>query len=362
MKTTSSTPTLRTINFAAVPSHRGRRFFCLGVLSAPCPRFRLLDEFVQCNRSVDQAVFYSALRLYSLLPNQRVPMPTFRSGLVVLLFSLLAPLVQAQTSRTVDRSFDLASDGTVTLESYKGRIDVQTWDRAQVRVSVTIEGEKQKNVDDTRIRFESDADRLDIETDYDELEDDQKLFGLFRIGSIDRPSTSYTLTVPRRATLAVDTYSATTTVAGLEGELRFDAYSARLSVDRLTGPLRADTYSGDVTVGQAEGAIEADTYSGHLQADSLAGPVQFSTYSGSATLGFTTLADDCSFDSYSGDVTVTLPAGAGAIVETEEDALETNLPARLEQIGDDRIRATIGDGGPRLRFNTYSGALSVTGR
>ena len=289
-------------------------------------------------------------------------MPTFRSVLVVLLIGLLAPSVHAQASRTVDRSFDLAPDGTVALDSYKGRIDVQTWDRNQVRVSVTIEGEKQQNVDETRIRFDSDADRLEIETDYDELEDDQKLFGLFRIGSVDRPSTSYTLTVPRRATLAVDTYSATTTIAELAGELRFDAYSARLSVDRLTGALRADTYSGDVEIGRAEGPIEADTYSGHLQADSLAGPVRFSTYSGSATLGFTTLADDCSFDSYSGDVTVTLPANAGAVVETEEDALETDLPVRLEQIGDDRIRATIGDGGPRLRFNTYSGTFSVTGR
>lgn len=292
-------------------------------------------------------------------------MHTFRSGLVVLLLGLLVSLVpsaHAQTSRTVDRSFDLASDGTVTLDSYKGRIDVQAWDRDQVRVSVTIEGKKQENVDDTRIRFESDTDRLEIETDYDELEDDQKLFGLFRIGSIDRPSTDYTLTVPRRATLAVDTYSAATTVAGLGGELRFDAYSASLTVERLIGPLRADTYSGSVEVGRAEGPIEADTYSGHLQADSIAGAVRFSTYSGSATLAFATLADDCSFDSYSGDVTVTLPANAGAVVETEEDALETDLPVRLEQIGDDRIRATIGDGGPRLRFDTYSGSLSVKGR
>ena len=289
-------------------------------------------------------------------------MHTFRSGLVVLLLGLLVSSVHAQTSRTVDRSFDLASDGTVTLDSYKGRIDVQTWDRDRVQVAVTITGEKQENVDDTRIRFESDTDRLEIETDYDELEDDNKLFGLFRFGSIDRPSTEYTLTIPRGATLAVDTYSAATTVAGLAGELRFDAYSARLAVDRLTGALRADTYSGDVEVGRAEGPIEADTYSGHLQADSIAGPVQFSTYSGSATLAFATLADDCSFDSYSGNVMVTLPATVGAVVETEEDALETDLPVRLEQIGDDRIRATIGDGGPRLRFDTYSGTLSVRSR
>jgi hypothetical protein len=289
-------------------------------------------------------------------------MAALRSGLVFLLVVLLAPSAHAQASRTIDRSFDLAPGGTVALDSYKGRVDVRTWDRRQVRVEVTIEGEQQKNVDDTRIRFESRSDRLEIETDYDELEDARTFFGLFGLGSVDRPATDYTLTVPRRVNLAVDTYSAPTTVARLEGELRFDAYSAALTVDRFTGSLRADTYSGGVEVGRADGSIEADTYSGRLQADSVAGPVTFSTYSGSATLGFARLTDDCSFDSYSGDVTVTLPAGAGAVVETEEDALNTDLPARLDQVGDDRIRATIGDGGPRLRFDTYSGSLSVRAR
>jgi hypothetical protein len=281
---------------------------------------------------------------------------------VLLALPLLAPPVHAQASRTVSRSFALAAGGTVTLDTYKGRIDVQTWGRDRARVEVTIEGETQAHVDDTRIRFDSGADRLEIETDYDELEDDQTLFGLFGFGSVDRPSTTYTLTLPRSTDLEVDTYSAATTVDRLAGALRFDAYSASLTVDRLTGPLEADTYSGDVTVGRAEEAIETDTYSGHLRADSLTGPVAFSTYSGSATLSFSTLSDDCSFDSYSGDVTVSLPGRAGAVVETEEDALETDLPVRLERIGDDRVRATIGDGGPRLRFDTYSGTLSVRAR
>ena len=289
-------------------------------------------------------------------------MRTLRIGLVALLFCLVVPQAHAQASRTVSRTFDLAAGGTVMLDTYKGRVNVQTWDRDQARVQVTIEGEKQANVDDTRIRFDANTDRLEIETDYDKLEDDQKLFELFSLGSVDRPSTAYTLTLPRSTNLEVDTYSAATSVAQLEGSLRFDGYSASLTVDRLIGALRADTYSGSVEVSRAEGPMEVDTYSGHLQADSVAGSVQFSTYSGSATLGFAALPDDCSFDSYSGDVAITLPSATGAVVETEENALETDLPVRLEQIGDDRVRATIGDGGPRLRFDTYSGTLSVRAR
>jgi spore coat protein U-like protein len=290
-------------------------------------------------------------------------MRTLRPALVLLLALLLAPSALGQpATRTVSRSFDLAAEGAVAIDTYKGRVDVQTWDRDRARVEAKITGEKQTLVDDTKIRFEASGDRLEVETDYDELEANQKLFGLFRLGSVDRPRTDYTLRIPRTANLAVDTYSAATTVTRLAGDLRFDAYSASVTVDRLTGSLHADTYSGSVTIGRADGPLRADTYSGRLRADSIAATVAFSTYSGSATLDFATLTGDCSFDSYSGGVTATLPPNAGAVIETSEGALDSDLPLRIEQVGDDQIRATIGDGGPRLRFDTYSGTFSVRSR
>ncbi len=286
-------------------------------------------------------------------------MRVFRFALALLLMPLLTSSVHAQASRTVSRTVDLTSGGAVTLETYAGSVDVQTWDREQARVDVKIEGEKQAPVENTKIRIESSGDRLEIETDYDELEGNQKLFGLFRFGSVDRPSTAYTLNIPRTTDLTVDTYSAATTVTRLEGDLHFDGYSASLTADRLAGSLRADTYSGNVEVGQIDGVLTVDSYSGRLRADSIAGTVQFDTYSGSASLDFAALAGDCSFNSYSGNVTIVLPSDAGAVINTERGTFETERSVRLEQLDDDRIRATLGDGGPHFRFDTFSGTLSV---
>lgn len=286
-------------------------------------------------------------------------MHTLRSVLLLFLALVLASSAHGQTSRTVTRTVDLASGGTVTLDTYKGRVDVQTWDRSEARVEVRIEGDEQSHVDNTKIRLESNSDRLEIETDYDEVEDEQKLFGLFRFGPIDRPSTAYTLKIPRSSNLTVNTYSAATTVTDLDGDLQFDAYSAPLTVNRLTGTLQADTYSGSTEVGRVDGTVRADTYSGSLRADSIAGAVDFSTYSGSATLTFVALTDDCSFDTYSGSVTARLASGMGAVIETEEGALDTDRAVQIERLDDDRIRATLGEGGPRLRFDTFSGTLSV---
>lgn len=285
-----------------------------------------------------------------------------RSGLVLLLVLFTVPSTFAQASRTVTRTFDLAGDGTVTLDTHKGRVEVETWDRERAHVEAHIEGDETASVQDTKIRFDASDDRLDIETDYDDVEEGRTFFGLFSFVSADRPETDYTLTIPQTADLVVDTYSASTAVSHLQGKMRFDGYSANLTVNRIAGPLHADTYSGRVEVGRADGALVADTYSGDVRADSLSGPVEFSTFSGAATFGFVALPDDCTFESYSGAVTVTLPNSTGAVVDTPEGALDSDLPVRTERAGDDRIRATIGEGGPLFRFDTYSGTLSVRSR
>jgi hypothetical protein len=286
-------------------------------------------------------------------------MRVFRVGLFALLVALLSSPVLGQASRTVTRTVPLSRTGEVILDTYKGRIDVRTADVDSARVTVRIEGDDAAAVDQTRIRFSSSADRLEIETDYDEVEAANSLFGLFRWGSIDRPATDYTLELPRTAGVDINTYSAATTVRALEGPLRFDAYSADLTADRVGGALEADTYSGTVRVTRADGALTMNTYSGDLRADSVAGAVSFTSYSGSATLGFAALTADCRFESFSGSVELTLPSGAGAVVETAASALETDVPARTESIGDDRVRATIGDGGPTLRFDTFGGTLRL---
>jgi DUF4097 and DUF4098 domain-containing protein YvlB len=240
-------------------------------------------------------------------------------------------------------------------------VDVKTGETDSVQVEVHIEADEQKLVDQTRIRFDASREHLDIETDYDEIEENQKLFGLFSFGSTSRPVTNYTLTLPRTASVSVETYSAPVRVGALEGDLKVDAYSGDLTADR-TGALEVDTYSGDIRVSRAEGPITVDTYSGDLRADSLSGAVTFTSYSGSATLSFMRLTDDSRFDTYSGDVSLSLSDEMGAVIETTEDAFESDIPVRTEQLDDDRIRATVGDGGPLLRFDSYSGALTLQRR
>lgn len=64
-------------------------------------------------------------------------------------------------------------------------------------------------MDNTNIHVEPEGDRLEIETDYDELGDNQKRLGLLGFASIGRPATDYTFKMPRASHLIVNTYSGT---------------------------------------------------------------------------------------------------------------------------------------------------------
>lgn len=277
----------------------------------------------------------------------------------LILALLSASAAHGQAQRTVSRTFDLAPDAHVELDTYSGQVDVETWDEPRVEVEVRIEGEEQEHVDKTQIRFDNTTDRLQIESDFDALSSGLTLFGitLFQ-NSSNRPDTDYTVRMPRTVALDLDVYSADASVPTLDAALTFDGYSADLQAEHVTGALNVDTYSGDAQIARLDGRLSGDTYSGDVQVDSLAGSASFDTYSGSATLTFAALTGDCTFDSYSGDVTVTLPSDTGAVIETDENALDTDLPVQIEQL-DDGIRATLGEGGPRLRFDTYSGSLTL---
>lgn len=284
----------------------------------------------------------------------------FRLFCTLLLASLLtAPSAHAQAQRTVERTFDLAADGHVELDTHSGHVDVETWDEPRVAVAVQIESDEQEHVDKTKIRFDHSGDRLTIESDFDALSGGLTLFGisLFQSSS-NRPDTDYTVRMPRTAALTLDVYSADASVPALAAPLSFDGYSGNLRAEDVAGDVSVDTYSGDAQITRLDGRLSGNTYSGDVQVDSLAGSAAFDAYSGSAALTFAALTGDCAFDTYSGDVTVTLPANTGAVIEADEGALDTDLPVQLEQ-RDDRLRATLGEGGPRLPFNTYSGTLTL---
>lgn len=125
----------------------------------------------------------------------------------------------------------------------------------------------------------------------------------------------------------------------------------------------ASTVNGELVIGGVNGNIEASTVNGDVEALSNAGRVRASTVNGSILVRTTVPeSEDLEYSTVNGSVTLELPANINADVHlsTVNGRISTDFPMTLDgSINPRRIRATIGNGGPRLRVSTVNGSVRL---
>jgi hypothetical protein len=125
----------------------------------------------------------------------------------------------------------------------------------------------------------------------------------------------------------------------------------------------ASTVNGDLRVEGTNADIEASTVNGDLEAYSASGRVEASTVNGSITVrNGAQVTQDLEYTTVNGSITVELPAATNASVSlsTVNGRISTDFPMTLDgNINPRRIRANIGNGGPRIRANTVNGSIRL---
>lgn len=127
--------------------------------------------------------------------------------------------------------------------------------------------------------------------------------------------------------------------------------------------VEASTVNGEMRVDGTNGDIDASTVNGDLEAYSAGGRVEASTVNGSITVRHGgTVTQELEYSTVNGSVTVELPANTNAEVNlsTVNGRIATDFPLTLDgNINPRRIRATIGNGGPRIRAHTVNGGIRL---
>jgi len=307
---------------------------------------------------------------------------------------VLAPMALAQApARTVSDTAPLDAEGEVTVDNHEGSITVTTWDRDRVRYEAEImPTDEDPDAEKVSIRARTSDDQFQLATDHDEGDDESVVFGFdedgFRWGGIDIPAVHYTITMPGAAALKIDDHESTIDVTGLAGPLHIDTHEGRISVAEQqaevvidshespisiadqTGDVRIDTHEGRMELRRVKGRLAVDTHEGELTAEELDGGVRFDTHDGSAQVSFASLSHPVLADTHDGDVTLTLPAGAGFDLDTEfdDDADLTSdfdlQPIRISDEDDDEVnyRGGVNGGGPMVRLESNDGDFSLRTR
>jgi putative adhesin len=265
-------------------------------------------------------------------------MPRAFAGLSLLFWVVSASAVAAE-GPAIQRTVALDARGAVSIETFKGAVDVQTWDEPRAEISARIEpdtgcgnnAQQMERVRLTKVDIDSTPARLSIRSNYDALEGLDRI--RMEIKGMDmacnaHPFVLYELRIPRTARLDISDHKSKITVTGLHADARIASHK------------------GSVFVNDHDGGLD------------------FRTHKGDAHVEFARLAES-RLETYKGDIEVAVPRAAGfdldarverrGLLETPFTLDETQV-SRRERIYEQKING----GGPLLEMSTRNGRLRIT--
>ena len=292
-----------------------------------------------------------------------------RKLLTLTLMALMAaPTAWAATP--INQTRPLESRGHVEIENLKGRIQVRTWDRNEVKIA----GSLGKGVE--KLVVEGDEGSLVIRVEYPRRD------GGWGRNDNTEP-TELILTVPVLADLEIESVQATVDVVGVAGEsLQIDSVSGDVtvagapreaSIESVSGDLvltlnsrevDASSVSGDVHLrGKLSREMSVETVSGNIEADSSGlrlRRIDASTVSGDVKVraGLTD-GGELKAESVSGDLRLTLPKALSARVSGETFSGDLHAPGasieRPKYGPGASFEHRYGSGNGQIRIETFSG-------
>jgi hypothetical protein len=221
----------------------------------------------------------------------------------------------------VHRAVKFEPGGTLRLKSFSGRVNITAADTNEVVIDAVRRGTRDR-LDHIKLDIHSDGSTVYVDAN---RRTDSWWFTHNNVVETD-----FDITVPRRANLDVNVFSAAVTVDGVEGNHKVGGFSSRIRLQDVSGSIKAHTFSGPVE-------IRAKDWKDGQNVD---------------------------VDTFSGNVTLRVPETARGMVTFNSFSghLNSDLPLTLHNGGRRSLRAELGshgEGGGTLRFKTFSGSVKI---
>lgn len=242
--------------------------------------------------------------------------------------------IKAQDFKEVEKTFSLEKNGKVRIDTYKGEIVIETWDRDEVHVYAKIEPDgdggffstkPKRQIESVRVEFNTSPGSVEIESVY---RNNDSWFG-----SNTRALVNYKIKMPKYARLEIKDYKSETDISGLQA------------------PIKLYTYKGEVRVLNLRGSIDLETYKGEVD-------VRFSDLTG-----------DSSFDTYKGEIKITLPKETTFSINADfgrktdfYSSFNIGENSQKNNRKDYGISEDVNGGGPEVRLSSKKGRFELLGK
>jgi DUF4097 and DUF4098 domain-containing protein YvlB len=237
--------------------------------------------------------------------------------------ALLAISVVSLADTAIDEVRTAGPKDNVEISNVKGRVEVEGWDKNEVRVTGTLG----KNVE--RLEFQRDGDDTEIRVVVPR--------GGWRVGE-----SNLVIRLPFGNEVRVECVSGSVEAKGIRADVELETVSGSVRVTDCEGAIEAQSTSGSVKVLQSRGDVNAETVSGSVEVEGDFGEVEANSASGSVHVR--TVRDKVRAASISGSVEV--EGVAPRDVECESNSGSVSYTGGLAP-------------NAKLRANTHSGSVKL---
>ncbi len=264
-------------------------------------------------------------------------------------------IADAAVENNIERSFQVASGGRLTVDSDRGSIEVRTADYDQVDVKIERKVKRggkwsvEEVLEDFAITFDHGDNGVTISAKYNRW--DLRRMNRERNRERNRLGVKFLITVPQRYNVDLKTLGAGISVENLEGEVRSQTAGGNLRLGNIEGPVwgrtsggsiklegtqgdvDVNTSGGGITIGSVEGVVEAETAGGSIHIDKATGSINTSTSGGNITV-----------EDMMGDINAKV-SGGGITIGSVEGAVEAETAGgsiRIDRAGSVNAKAAGG--------------------
>lgn len=252
--------------------------------------------------------------------NRPLNLRTLAGATTLALLAVVVTLpARAEVTQQFHRTVPLTANGTISLESINGDVEITGWNRNEVQIDAVKSATTQEKLNELNIDVNATSDSVSIETK----------FAHHMFANNDPGSVHYTLRVPQNA--------------------RID------KVNLVNGGLRVQKLGGE---------IHADLVNGMLQASDLTGTADLTTVNGELDADYSSLGNvrQVKLSTVNGKLNLTLPPSANAEVSANSvnGSISTDFPLEVKghMVGKS-LSGTLGSGGTNIELSTVNGSIHL---
>jgi hypothetical protein len=271
------------------------------------------------------------------------------------------------------KTFTVAGQPDVVLDTFDGAIELHSWDRNEIEVEVEKRAMEQASLDEIKIDAQQQGDKIIV-----------KVTGPRRgrhgvtIGVNISPTARLRVAVPRSANITAMSGDGSIKAEAIEGKIVLRTSDGSVSATRLGGDIQIRSGDGSIRIDNTTGKLDLETDDGSVGVEARPSVLHLKTGDGSVRVTVdpdTVMTENWDITTSDGSVTVTLPGvfNAELDAETSDGRVRTNHPL-LESDGDTRrdgesnserrerrrtLHTRMGDGGKTLKVRSGDGTITI---